>query len=81
MIDSTGQIVDIKIEYTPLHALAKGLIEYETLSGDEIIELLRDGKISRPDPEVEIKNAGSSVPKSGKTSSPISPDLKPKPTG
>ncbi len=64
-----------------LHAIAKGLIEYETLSGDEIIELLRDGKISRPDPEVEIKNAGSSVPKSGKTSSPISPELKPKPTG
>ena len=71
----------LKDKINDLHALAKGLIEYETLSGDEIIELLRDGKISRPDPEVEIKNAGSSVPKSGKTSSPISPDLKPKPTG
>ena len=71
----------LKDKINDLHAIAKGLIEYETLSGDEIIELLRDGKISRPDPEVEIKNAGSSVPKSGKTSSPISPDLKPKPTG
>jgi len=71
----------LKDKINDLHAIAKGLIEYETLSGDEIIELLRDGKISRPDPEVEIKNAGSSVPKSGKTSSPISPELKPKPTG
>ena len=71
----------LKDKINDLHAIAKGLIDYETLSGDEIIELLRDGKISRPDPEVEIKNAGSSVPKSGKTSSPISPDLKPKPTG
>ena len=71
----------LKDKINDLHVMAKGLIEYETLSGDEITELLRDGKISRPDPEVEIKNAGSSVPKSGKTSSPISPDLKPKPTG
>ena len=71
----------LKDKINELHAIAKGLIEYETLSGDEIIELLRDVKIIRQDPEVEIKNAGSSVPKSGKTSSPISPDLKPKPTG
>ena len=77
--ENARKILEDKIN--DLHAIAKGLIEYETLSGDEIMQLLRDGKISRPDPEVEIKNAGSSVPKSGKTSSPISPDLKPKPTG
>ena len=77
--EKSREILKDKID--DLHALANGLLEYETLSGDEIVELLRDGNISRPDPEVEIKNAGSSVPKSGKTSSPIAPDLKPKTTG
>ena len=63
-----------------LHKLAKGLIEYETLTGEEITALLKDGVINRPDPEEEIKNAGASVPKSGKASKPnISPGLKPKP--
>ena len=61
-----------------LHALAKGLIEYETLNGDEIITLLKDGRIDRSNPEEEINNAGPSVPKSGK-SSPIGPNFKPKP--
>ena len=63
-----------------LHNLAKGLIEYETLSGDEILSLIKDGSINRPDPEEEIKNAGPSVPKSGKTGfkPKIVPDLKPK---
>ena len=63
-----------------LHKLAKGLIEYETLTGEEITALLKDGVINRPDPEEEIKNAGASVPKSGKASKPnLSPGLKPKP--
>ena len=63
-----------------LHRLAKGLIEYETLTGEEITALLKDGVINRPDPEEEIKNAGASVPKSGKASKPnLSPGLKPKP--
>ena len=63
-----------------LHKLAKGLIEYETLTGEEIIALLKDGVVNRPDPEEEIKNAGASVPKSGKASNPnLSPGLKPKP--
>ena len=63
-----------------LHKLAKGLIEYETLTGDEIASLLKDGIVNRPDPEEEIKNAGASVPKSGKATKPnLSPGLKPKP--
>tara|TARA_B100000579_G_scaffold392947_1_gene369232 strand:+ start:349 stop:2265 length:1917 start_codon:yes stop_codon:yes gene_type:complete len=63
-----------------LHKLAKGLIEYETLTGEEITSLLKDGVVNRPDPEEEIKNAGASVPKSGKATKPnFSPGLKPKP--
>jgi cell division protease FtsH len=77
--DRARSILEDKIE--DLHKLAKGLIEYETLSGDEILSLIKDGSINRPDPEEEIKNAGPSVPKSGKTGfkPKIVPDLKPKP--
>jgi len=77
--DKARSILEDKIE--DLHNLAKGLIEYETLSGDEILSLIKDGSINRPDPEEEIKNAGPSVPKSGKSGfkPKIVPDLKPKP--
>ena len=77
--DKARSILEDKIE--DLHKLAKGLLEYETLSGDEILSLIKDGSINRPDPEEEIKNAGPSVPKSGKTGfkPKIVPDLKPKP--
>ncbi len=74
--DLAKKILNEKIE--DLHALAKGLIEYETLNGDEIITLLKEGKIDRTNPEEEINNAGPSVPKSGKTA-PIGPSFKPKP--
>ena len=77
--DKARSILENKIE--DLHKLAKGLIDYETLSGDEILSLIKDGSINRPDPEEEIKNAGTSVPKSGKPGfkPTIVPDLKPKP--
>ena len=77
--DNARSILESKIE--DLHKLAKGLIEYETLSGEEILSLIKDGSINRPDPEQEIKNAGPSVPKSGKSGfkPKIVPDLKPKP--
>jgi cell division protease FtsH len=77
--DKARSILEDKID--DLHSLAKGLIEYETLSGDEILSLIKDGSINRPDPEEEIKNAGPSVPKSGKSGfkPKIVPDLKPKP--
>ncbi len=70
------KILNEKID--DLHALAKGLIEYETLNGDEITTLLKEGKIDRSNPEEEINNAGPSVPKSGK-SAPAGPSFKPKP--
>ena len=74
--DLARKILTEKIK--DLHALAKGLIEYETLNGDEILSLLKDGKIDRPNPEEEINNAGPSVPKSGKPST-VVPGFKPKP--
>jgi cell division protease FtsH len=74
--DLAKKILNEKID--DLHALAKGLIEYETLNGDEITTLLKEGKIDRSNPEEEINNAGPSVPKSGK-SAPVGPGFKPKP--
>ena len=74
--DLAKKILNEKID--DLHALAKGLIEYETLNGDEITTLLKEGKIDRSNPEEEINNAGPSVPKSGK-SVPVGPSFKPKP--
>ena len=75
--EKTKEILNTKID--DLHTLAKGLIEYETLELEEIKELLKTGTINRADPEDEIKNAGPSVPTSGKSKPATNQDLKPKP--
>jgi len=53
-----------------LHLLAQAMLEYETLSGDEIKTLLDTGKVDRPDqPSGPISAKpvrGSAVPKAGK---------------
>jgi cell division protease FtsH len=53
-----------------LHLLAQALLEYETLTGAEISQLMADGKIDRPDVPVSpfpvAGTHGSSIPKSGK---------------
>jgi len=53
-----------------LHLLAQALLEYETLTGDEIGQLLEDGKIDRPEQPSGAVPArpvrGSSIPKAGK---------------
>ncbi len=51
-----------------LHIVAKGLLEYETLSGDEIKDLIKGIKPTRDDFDNDIntpKKAATSVPKTG----------------
>jgi len=50
-----------------LHIIAKALLEYELLSGDEIKALLRGEAIIRDDPQAQIEGEAprSSVPKGG----------------
>ncbi|MBX7497177.1 ATP-dependent zinc metalloprotease FtsH [Qipengyuania sp. 6B39] len=53
-----------------LHLLAQALLEYETLTGEEIDQLMKDGRIDRPDepkgPIAAKPVAGAAVPKAGK---------------
>ncbi|MEZ5688204.1 MAG: ATP-dependent zinc metalloprotease FtsH [Caenibius sp.] len=60
----------LKEQEDKLHLLAQSLLEYETLSGEEIRQLLEDGKIDRPDapsgPVAVRPVHGSSIPKAGK---------------
>ncbi len=53
-----------------LHLLANALLEYETMSGDEIDSLVKDGKFERPDGDVvkpsSVPTVGTSIPKAGK---------------
>ncbi|MFC0687199.1 ATP-dependent zinc metalloprotease FtsH [Novosphingobium clariflavum] len=53
-----------------LEALAQALLEYETLSGEEINQLLKDGKLDRPsEPRgsgTPRPLTGSSIPKAGR---------------
>ena len=60
----------LKTNEDQLHLLAQALLEYETLSGEEINALLKDGKIDRPDtprgPSVLVPVRGSAIPRAGK---------------
>ena len=53
-----------------LHLLAQAMLEYETLTGEEIEQLMKDGKIDRPDeprgPTPVMPTQGSAIPKAGK---------------
>lgn len=58
-----------------LHTLAKGLLEYETLSGDEIQSLLKGDKIEKP------TSVAPEKPKKPRTSTPTrKPTLSPEPS-
>ena len=58
----------IRDKLDDLHVIAKGLLEFETLSGDEIEALLKGEPPKRPDPTDNTPSTGSlaSVPKTGK---------------
>ena len=59
----------LKGEEAKLHLLAQALLEYETLTGDEIKTLLDSGKVDRPDaPSAPTAKPvrGSAIPKAGK---------------
>jgi cell division protease FtsH len=60
----------LKKNEAKLHLLAKALLEFETLTGEEIKQLLDTGKIDRPEtpsgPSVIRPLQGASVPKAGK---------------
>jgi cell division protease FtsH len=62
-----------------LHTIAKGLLEYETLTGDEIIGLIKGIKPVRtpyeePAPD---RSAGPSVPSAGRRPGPLLPEPQP----
>jgi cell division protease FtsH len=60
----------LNTEIDHLHLLAKTMLEYETLTGDEIKQLLENGAIDRPldprGPGAAAPVPGSSIPKAGK---------------
>ncbi len=59
----------LKTQEEKLHLLAQAMLEYETLNGDEIKQLLDSGSIDRPDapsaPTVKPVR-GSAIPKAGR---------------
>jgi cell division protease FtsH len=60
----------LKTHEDELHLLAQALLEYETLTGEEIKTLLETGKVDRPDsprgPSIPAPVRGSAIPKAGK---------------
>ncbi len=65
-----------------LHAVAKALLEYETLSGDEVKKVMAGEALHRPDDDDETPETGSSVPVTGKSKPPIDDTggMEPQPT-
>jgi cell division protease FtsH len=60
----------LKTQEEHLHLLANAMLEFETLTGDEIKQLVETGKLDRPDvprgPTKGVPVRGSAIPKSGK---------------
>ena len=63
-----------------LHIVGEALLEYETLSGDEVRHLIKGGKIERPDPDDDASDRSrSSVPSSGAAGKKPSGGFEPEP--
>ncbi len=60
----------IKVNEDKLHSLAKAMLEFETLSGEDIREILETGTLNRPDEPSgtarPVAVRGATVPRSGK---------------
>ena len=67
----------LKAQEDKLHVLAKALLEFETLNGEEINQLLESGKLDRPDkpagPAIAAPLRGSAIPRAGKKFSGAAP--------
>ena len=57
-----------------LHLLAKGLLEHETLSGDEIRQVIRGEPVVRSRPDEPVSSGRGSVPSSGRPNPRPEPD-------
>jgi cell division protease FtsH len=64
-----------------LERLAKGLLEYETLSGDEIRQVLRGEPVVRSRPDEPAQAGRGSVPSSGRSPRPDTGGFSPAPAG
>ena len=69
--DAHKRATDIlKTHEDKLHLLANALLEFETLTGEEINQLMESGKLDRPDrpsgPAAPASVKGSAIPKAGK---------------
>ncbi|WP_421851495.1 ATP-dependent zinc metalloprotease FtsH [Novosphingobium sp.] len=60
----------LKSNEDKLHLLAQALLEYETLSGEEIRALMENGKLDRPEapsgPARPVTSQGATVPRAGR---------------
>jgi cell division protease FtsH len=60
----------LKTNEDKLHLLAEALLEYETLTGEDIRSLMEQGKLDRPDapigPTRPAVTQGSAVPRAGR---------------
>jgi cell division protease FtsH len=69
----------LRTKIADLHTVALGLLEFETLSGDEVARLVRGEKIDRDDTPKRSPDAAASVPRAGSRRGPA-PGLEPQAT-